>query len=298
MAASASLPLVVSRFVPALILGLFFYTAYLIMTTRYEPESPMKSMRSWQEAAVPYGIPVEEGKSKQVQKFDPRMQLYGAFEKAGIPPAPRFDAPMGTETGGLIYNAQPFWEMNQQRGGHHTGDDLNGIGGENTDLNDPVYSVANGLVVYAGEPSSGWGNVVIIAHRVGDGEVIHSMYAHLHEIAAWSGKVVARGDLIGRVGTGNGNYLAHLHFEVFRGDGVSLKNGYSMIPYDRIDPEGTVRDLRHAPAEMLNPSVFALIQQQSKSGELPEMDAESAMDLQEFFQRAAERDERVKAGTR
>lgn len=290
MASSSSLPLVYSRLVPALLLGLFFYTGYLVMTRGPEPDSPMKSMRSWQEAAVPFGIPVDESKPSEVQKFDPRMHMYDAFEKASIPAARRYDAPMGAESGALTYNAQPFWEMNKQRGGHHTGDDLNGIGGENTDLNDPVYSVANGLVVYSGEPSTGWGNVVIIAHRSAEGEILHSMYAHLHEMLVWSGKVVARGDVIGRVGTGNGNYLAHLHFEMFKGDGVSIKNGYSMIPYDRIDPEATVKANRHAATELLNPSVFAMVQHQAKSGEMPDMDPESAIKLQEYFQRAEARE--------
>ncbi|HEY8962378.1 MAG TPA: hypothetical protein VIM57_09245, partial [Luteolibacter sp.] len=56
---------------------------------------------------------------------DLRFRLLSPWETAVTPVARRFDPPLGA----LVYNAQPFWEMNTRRGGHHTGDDLNGIGG-------------------------------------------------------------------------------------------------------------------------------------------------------------------------
>jgi hypothetical protein len=56
---------------------------------------------------------------------DMRFRLLSPWETAVTPVASRFDPPLGA----LVYNAQPFWEMNVRRGGHHTGDDLNGIGG-------------------------------------------------------------------------------------------------------------------------------------------------------------------------
>ncbi|MEY3897379.1 MAG: hypothetical protein RLZZ214_2900, partial [Verrucomicrobiota bacterium] len=110
---------------------------------------------------------------------DHRFHFLSAWQTAQIPRALRFDPPLGSEHGGLVYNAQKFWEMNAKRGGHHTGDDLNGIGGMNTDLGDPVFSTADGLVVYTGEPSQGWGKLVVIAHTAADGRPLHSMYAHL-----------------------------------------------------------------------------------------------------------------------
>src|SRR5207253_9947801 len=55
-------------------------------------------------------------------------------------------------------NAQPFTKN------HHLGDDLNGIGGEDSDLGDPVYVVADGRVLLARDGGPGWGNVIIVLH--------------------------------------------------------------------------------------------------------------------------------------
>lgn len=173
---------------------------------------------------------------------------------AQIPRATRFDPPMGTEHRGLVYNAQKFWEMNVKRGGHHTGDDLNGIGGMNTDLGDPVFSTADGLVLYAGEPSPGWGKTVVIAHKTVDGKLLHSMYAHLHRMDVRPGVLVARGGKIGTVGTANGFYPAHLHFEMRASDGVDIGAGYTAEPLNRLDPMATIAGLRNAQIDELSPS--------------------------------------------
>lgn len=190
---------------------------------------------------------------------DHRFHFLSAWEVAQIPQAPRFDPPMGSDHAGLVYNAQKFWEMNEKRGGHHTGDDLNGIGGMNTDLGDPVYSTADGLVVYAGEPSPGWGKLVVIAHRTADGRPLQSMYAHLHQIDVAAGDLVPRGGKVGLVGTANGYYPAHLHFEMREGDGVDIGAGYAAVPLNRLDPMATVTSLRNAAADDLTPSPLVRI---------------------------------------
>jgi len=190
-------------------------------------------------------------------EVDHRMDFPAAWQTAQIPRAVRFDQPLGTEHGGLVYNAQPFREMNDKRGGRHLGDDLNGIGGMNTDLGDPVFAIADGLVLYAGESSPGWGNVVVIAHRLPDGRTLQSMAAHLDRIDAVAGTLVPRGGRIGTVGTANGFYPAHLHFELRAAAGVDIGAGYAMIPLNRLDPTATVAALRNAAAEDLSPSPLA-----------------------------------------
>ena len=187
-------------------------------------------------------------------EVDHRFHFLSAWESAQVPRALRFDPPMGSDHSGLVYNAQKFWEMNDKRGGHHTGDDLNGIGGMNTDLGDPVFCTADGLVLYAGEPSPGWGKLVVIGHRTADGKMLHSMYAHFHRIDVSKGDLVARGGKVGLVGTANGYYPAHLHFEMRASDGVDIGAGYAMFPLNRLDPMGTVDSLRNAAVEDLSPS--------------------------------------------
>lgn len=148
------------------------------------------------------------------EKLLPGLVLLTPQQLALIPLADGFQSPCGTAKGGFVYDAQPFNAHNPKRGGHHTGSDLNGIGGEDTDLGLPVHAAARGLVVYCGEPSAEWGNVVVLAHRLpGDERVIQTLYAHLDTSIVRQGQLVGRGEPIGTIGTAHGNYKAHLHFE-------------------------------------------------------------------------------------
>src|ERR1041384_70918 len=101
------------------------------------------------------------------------------LELAMLPTAARFDRPIGSENGALTYNAQPFTQN------RHLGDDLNGIGGENSDLGDPIYAVADGRVLLAEEAGPGWGNIVMLLHAYeekGERKYVQSYYAHVDEI--------------------------------------------------------------------------------------------------------------------
>src|SRR5438132_11622173 len=107
--------------------------------------------------------------------LDPAFQIPSPFELASLPAATRFDFPLGSEHGALAYNAQRFTEN------YHLGDDLNGIGGENSDLGDPIYAVANGRVLLARDGGAGWGNVIIVLHAFlenGVRRTVQSYYGH------------------------------------------------------------------------------------------------------------------------
>src|SRR5438477_1431011 len=141
--------------------------------------------------------------------LEPAFQVPSPFELASLPVATRFDFPLGSEHAALVYNAQHFTEN------HHLGDDLNGIGGENSDLGDPIYAVADGRVLLARDGGPGWGNIVILLHAYlenGERKYVQSYYGHVQGILVHPGEIVKRGQQIATVGTANGRYFAHLHF--------------------------------------------------------------------------------------
>lgn len=135
-----------------------------------------------------------------------------SIELASMPVIDGFESPFGTRRAGFIYDAQSFGADNAKRGGRHTGQDLNGIGGQNSDEGQLLYAAARGLVVFSGSLTPSMGNVVVIAHLLPDGKVIQSFYGHLDKRYVHRGEHVARGSLLGSIGTAGGRYWAHLHF--------------------------------------------------------------------------------------
>jgi murein DD-endopeptidase MepM/ murein hydrolase activator NlpD len=149
-----------------------------------------------------------------------------------------FDFPVGAPDAEGYYDAQPFGES------EHLGSDWNGNGGGDTDLGDPVHSVAGGRVVFAADVGGGWGNVVRIVHRCESGTV-ESLYAHLDDVGVVAGARVERGETIGRVGDAGGQYVAHLHFELRRTPGLPLGAGYGNDTSGHVDPTAFI--LAHRP---------------------------------------------------
>lgn len=138
--------------------------------------------------------------------------LLCAQETGAIRTADGFQCPVGPNgTGEGYYVARGY------RPNGHLGEDWNGIRGGDTDLGDPIYSIANGLVVFAKNYHVGWGNVVIIRHAYYEGltlKYVDSLYGHLLSFNVQEGDHVKRGQQIGRLGSNSGMYDAHLHFEI------------------------------------------------------------------------------------
>lgn len=231
------------------LIPLFLITACIVVVFySLEPvefiDYPAKTLKSPQQAAAPLGLAVESKAGNFIPEVDSRVHLYGGLTRAAIPVAKHFSSPIGNENGAFSYNAQGFLEPNKKRGGYHLGDDLNGIGGANSDLGDPVYAAADGLVVYSGKPSEGWGNVVVVAHKLRDGSLAQTFYSHLQHRLISRGVLIGRGQKIGTMGNASGRYYAHLHYEIRKSDGLHIGGGYSVFSEgygEQVDPTKFVK---------------------------------------------------------
>jgi murein DD-endopeptidase MepM/ murein hydrolase activator NlpD len=77
-----------------------------------------------------------------------------------------------------------------------------------------VGAAGRGTTIYAGYNYGGYGNLVVIQHRLG----FTTWYAHLSSITSWVGEHVVGGTRIGYVGSTGYSTGPHLHFEVRRYD--------------------------------------------------------------------------------
>ncbi len=149
-----------------------------------------------------------------------------------------FDFPVGKPDAKGYYDAQKFREN------HHLGEDWNANTGGNTDLGDPIYAIANGYVVQASDHKGGWGKVIRIIHKMPDNRYVESLYAHCDTILIAEKTWVKRGDTIGTIGTADGRYLAHLHFELRDQINMPLGGGYSENTQGYINPTPFIKENR------------------------------------------------------
>ncbi len=103
----------------------------------------------------------------------------------------------------------------QREGRGHDGADLgDGRAG------DPVRAAANGVVVRIerGGAASGYGHHVVLAHRLAEGGIAYTVYAHLGRggPALCEGEAIGVGQPLGVVGRSGRASTDHLHFEVRR----------------------------------------------------------------------------------
>jgi murein DD-endopeptidase MepM/ murein hydrolase activator NlpD len=86
----------------------------------------------------------------------------------------------------------------------------------------PVLAAYDGITYFAGDDATQifgpvnnfYGNLVIIEHKLPDGQEIYTLYAHLSKLNAVVGQTVKAGDKIGEVGQTGWAIGSHLHFEV------------------------------------------------------------------------------------
>ena len=167
----------------------------------------------------------------------------GTVETAFTKLADGFDFPVGKPDAQGYYKARGF------RSKGHLGEDWDGVGGGDTDLGDPIYSIGDGIVVFARDCHMGWGNVMIVRHSYresGEIKTVDALYGHLNTMLARRGQSVARGQKIATMGTAHGLYDAHLHLEVRK----NLEIGMSRAKFARdfsnyYDPSQFILAHRH-----------------------------------------------------
>jgi murein DD-endopeptidase MepM/ murein hydrolase activator NlpD len=96
------------------------------------------------------------------------------------------------------------------------------------DSGEPVYAVAEGEVIYAGNGLRGYGNVVIVQH---DGH-LSSLYAHNRELRVKQGDRVTQGTLLALLGNTGRSTGPHVHFEIREGD--TAVNPRSVLPVSKL----------------------------------------------------------------
>lgn len=90
--------------------------------------------------------------------------------------------------------------------GYHLAVDIRGATGA------PIRAAERGIVAYAGNEITGYGNFVMILHP--NGWV--TAYAHNRELTVVPGQLVERGEIVARLGNTGQSHGAHLHFMLIR----------------------------------------------------------------------------------
>ncbi len=88
----------------------------------------------------------------------------------------------------------------------------------------PIYAVTDGMVSQAGR-NGGYGNFVRINH----GQGLASGYGHMSRIAVAAGQRVARGQLIGYIGSTGLSTGPHLHYELYRNGRTINPNSVAFV---------------------------------------------------------------------
>jgi murein DD-endopeptidase MepM/ murein hydrolase activator NlpD len=85
----------------------------------------------------------------------------------------------------------------------------------------PVWATANGLVSFAGRDGS-YGNLVEIDHGYG----LRTRYAHLLNISVTKGQTVAKGAIVGHLGSTGRSTGPHVHYEIWYDNTVRNPDGF------------------------------------------------------------------------
>jgi murein DD-endopeptidase MepM/ murein hydrolase activator NlpD len=142
----------------------------------------------------------------------PRVPPPGGQTRPSKPPAPpplttvpeQYSGAMRWPLDAYIVSS----EYGERWGKLHKGMDMAAHVGE------PVYAIADGEVIYAGDGLTGYGNVVILRHD----RKTTSLYAHNSELKVKQGDQITKGTLVALLGNTGHSTGPHVHFEIRDGD--------------------------------------------------------------------------------
>ena len=117
----------------------------------------------------------------------------------------------GVGTGSFIWPTGPGGGISRGFGNGHGGMDIW------NSYNTPIYAADSGVVIVSQDTTVGYGRYVIIDHQNG----IATLYGHMNQRLVEVGEVVAKGQLIGLMGSTGYSTGSHLHFEVRIGGGYN-----------------------------------------------------------------------------
>jgi murein DD-endopeptidase MepM/ murein hydrolase activator NlpD len=127
------------------------------------------------------------------------------------PPTPGLDNVPEQYSGSMRWPLDAYIvssEFGERWGKTHKGMDMA------ADVGEPVFAIADGEVIYAGDGLRGYGNVVILRHD----RKTSSLYAHNSELKVKQGDQVKQGTLIALLGSTGHSTGPHVHFEIRDGD--------------------------------------------------------------------------------
>ncbi|MCL2619385.1 MAG: M23 family metallopeptidase [Defluviitaleaceae bacterium] len=176
----------------------------------------------------------EEG-ADQEEHFDMFLEMgHGNRQFVGSPFDFRWDGFVSSRFG---WRLDPFTGTRQM----HRGIDIARPTGT------PVIASQDGTVTRAEYQAGGFGNWIEITHYIPARlfpprlpYMIHTRYAHLHEISVYVGQEVEMGDPIGTVGSTGASTGPHLHFEVIRANVLGNRTHFNPFIFAWIgyDDEG------------------------------------------------------------
>ena len=149
--------------------------------------------------------------------LDSALSSPGVF---GYPTGDRTTYPAG---GGGWFVSQPLghWSNIYPFIGNHQAEDIRNSTSDATTFQ-PVYSIGDGTVLYAGPNGSTYVNVVLIKHDLPGATPVCSFYGHIDALQVSKGQTVARGQQIARImdwaAQIDGTKNSHLHYVILPWD--------------------------------------------------------------------------------